>query len=493
MTLSNDDMPDCIGALAEAGGDLYEVGGPVRDRLMGRPVKDRDILCRGLPMKRICAVLRPLGTVAGVGKSFGVIKFSPRGRPGVTVDIALPRRERSTGVGHRDFDVDYDPAMPVEEDLGRRDFTVNAMALSLADSRLIDPFGGRADIERRVLRMVFPRAFEEDPLRLMRAIQFAARLGFTIEPATLKSMKEHAPLIATVSGERIGMELAKLMSAGRPSVGFDLMLECGLMEHVLPEMAAIRGIEQDKQPGDDVYSHTMRALDAARADPAVEHRGDIDLMFACLMHDVGKAKTARFHAPAGRTVFFGHQLVSKRLAMRAMERLRLAAAGVDTRRVSALIEHHMFETKASYTDRAIRRFVSKVGQDLIFMLVDLRIADNRGGKHPAGIKGVQRLRKRIAEELAKKPPFGPKDLAVDGHDLMAAGVPRGPTLGAILAALVDKVLDEPALNTRDELLALAREMMENPVVTEAAAARSQRRIGREKGTGAQDHVKEAKP
>ncbi|MFH0799689.1 MAG: HD domain-containing protein [Pseudomonadota bacterium] len=448
-------------ALIHAGGDLYEVGGPVRDRLLGLPVKDHDLLCRHLSVERICAILKPLGRVAAVGKSFGVVKFSPHREPELEIDIALPRRELSTGQGHRDFDVAFDPELPVEDDLGRRDFTINAMALSLSDGRIIDPFSGKRDLEERLLRQVFPKAFEEDPLRLVRAVQFAARFGLAIEPGTLEAMARCAPLIGTVSGERIVLELAKLMSAPRPSKGFNLMLESGLMKHILPEIAALRGIEQDKQPGDDVYGHTMRVVDACASDREVEHRGDLELLFAALLHDIGKAGTAKYHPPSKRVVFFGHQLVSVRLARRWMQRMKLTTAGLDPSRILRLIEFHMFETKATFTDRAIRRFVAKVGQDLIFQLLDLRLADNRGGKHPHGTKGVTRLRARIREELAKKPPFGPKDLAADGSDLMAIGIPEGPAVGFVLVGLVEKVLDEPELNTKDELLALAREMMKN--------------------------------
>jgi len=458
-----------VGALSDAGGELYEVGGPVRDRLMGRSSKDRDLLCRHLTMRRITSLLKPFGKVAAVGKSFGILKFSPHRAKGMEIDIALPRREVSTGVGHRDFNVDYDPELPVEEDLGRRDFTINAMALSLADGKIIDPYGGRADLKKKLLKMVFERAFEEDPLRLVRAIQFAARFDLTIEKKTWEEMKRCARLIKTVSGERIGMELAKLMTADRPSTGFDLMFECGLMEHILPELVAIKGIEQDKQPGDDVYGHTMRALDAARSDHAIENSGDLEVMFAVLFHDIGKARTARFHPPSGRVVFFGHQIVSARLARHIMERLRLSTIGVKAKNVNRLIENHMFETKANFTDRAIRRFISKVGEDLIFKLMDMRLADNRGGKHPYGIKGAMRLKARIREEMEREPPFGPGDLAIDGNDLMRMGLEEGPAVGTVLGMLVERVLDDPGLNNREQLLALAREIMEDSDGLEAAA------------------------
>jgi len=471
-----------VGALLDAGGDLYEVGGPVRDRLLGRKSKDHDLLCRNLSMRSISALLKPLGKVAQVGKSFGIIKFSPHRAKEMEIDIALPRRERSTGTGHRDFEVDYDPHLPVEEDLGRRDFTINAMAMSLSDNEIIDPFGGRLDLERKILRMVFPRAFDEDPLRLVRAIQFAARFDLTIEDGTWEAMKRSSHLITTVSGERIGTELGKLMTAARPSRGFDLMYECGLMEHVMPELIAIKGIEQDKQPGDDVYGHTMRALDAARSDQVMKHAGDLDVMFAVLFHDLGKAKTSRFHPPAKRVVFFGHQMVSARLARRIMGRLKLTTIGVKPKVVTDLIENHMFETKASFTDRAIRRFIAKVGEDLVFKLIDMRLADNRGGKHPYGIKGVMRLRARVREELDRKPPFGAADLAIDGNDLKEMGLAEGPAIGAVLDSLVEHVLDDPGLNTREQLLALAREIVDNPgQVSDAVAARLRSKARGDKG------------
>jgi hypothetical protein len=240
-----------------------------------------------------------------------------------------------------------------------------------------------------------------------------------------------------------------------------MMAECGLLGRIFPELEAIKGIEQDKQPGDDVYGHTMRALDAARHDHAILNRGNLELMFSVLLHDTGKAVTSKYHEPAQRVVFFGHQLASARMARRILKRLKIETIGVNPKNVVNLIENHMFETKAFFSDKAIRRFINKVGCGNIFMLIDLRLADNRGGKHPHGIKGVEKLRKRIQEELDKKPPFGPADLAIDGHDIMEAGVPEGPFIGALLAHLVDLVLDDPAFNTREQLLALLPDLREN--------------------------------
>jgi len=460
--LQSNKLSRVIAALYDAGGEVYEVGGPVRDELMDREVKDHDYLVRHLTVKRIQDLLEPFGTVTLIGRSFGVIKFTPHGERAATVDIALPRKEMSTGEGHRDFEVDFDPELAVEEDLGRRDFTINAMARDLKSGRLIDPHGGQEDLKNCLLRQVFPNAFKEDPLRLMRAVQFAARLNLNIDDQTWEAMREHAPLIKTVSKERIAEEIGKLMTAEKPSRGFEIMRNCGLLTHILPELEAIVGIDQDKQPGEDVFDHTMRVLDATRGDPAIKNSGNLDLMFAALLHDIGKSKTKRFHEPSERVVFFGHQIASKRMARRWLEQNRISTLGVDADTVCKLIEHHMFETKAYFTDKAIRRFIAKVSPELIFMLMDLRLADNRGGKHPAGIKGVQKLTKRIKAEMDRKPPFGPKDLAIGGHDLMALGFPEGPQIGQALNSLVQLVLDTPELNTKEQLLALAKNMRENP-------------------------------
>jgi len=449
-----------IRAIIEAGAQVFEVGGTVRDRFLGHPGKDRDYLVRNLTINQLTSVLKPFGKVAVVGQMFGVVKFTPHQHPEQTIDLSLPRRERSTGIGHRDFDVDFDPQLPVEADLGRRDFTINAMALNVQTEELIDPFSGKKDLNEKILRQVFPNAFEEDPLRLLRAIQFAARFGLTIEKETWNSMKRRAELIKTVSAERITEEMRKLFLAHNPSQGFHLMIECGLLRHILPEVEAIKGIEQDKQPGEDVYDHTMRALDAARGDHAIQNRGNLELMFAVLLHDIGKAVTSRYHEPSKRIVFFGHQIASAKMARRILKRLKIETIGIDPKNVTRLIENHMFETKAFFSDKAIRRFINKVGKDHIFMLIDLRLADNRGGKHPQGIKGVEKLRQRIHEEIAKKPPFGPSDLAIDGHDIMTAGIPQGPMVGAVLKQLVEFVLDDPKLNTREQLLALVENLRE---------------------------------
>jgi putative nucleotidyltransferase with HDIG domain len=440
-----------IEKIHQAGGEVFEVGGSVRDALLGRPVKDHDLLVRKISLPELKKVLSPLGRILEVGKSFGVLKFTPRDL-GVEYDIALPRMERSTGTGHRDFEVRFDENLPVEFDLQRRDFTINAIARSLKDGKLIDPFGGIKDLQGRILRQVFQESFVEDPLRLLRAVQFAARFNLTIEPETWAALKEHASLIVTVSPERVIEEVGKLMTAERPSVGFYLMKDTGLLPHLFPELQRTIGVEQPNKRSGDVFDHTMKVLDASRSCADLDAPGDLEIMFASLFHDIGKPDTIAYSPDKGRITFHGHQVVSTRMARRWMKRYHAAMLGIDTENVLSLVYHHMFETKSFYTDKAIRRFVHKVGKDLIFKLIDLRIADKKGGAYPDKLKGVMQLKHRIRSELEKKPPFGPKDLALNGYDLMDLGYPQSPLLGQILKGMVELVLDDPALNTRESLI-----------------------------------------
>jgi putative nucleotidyltransferase with HDIG domain len=204
----------------------------------------------------------------------------------------------------------------------------------------------------------------------------------------------------------------------------------------------------------------MKVLDASRKDDAIPLAGDLELMLAALFHDVGKARTQRFDVQKNRMTFYGHQILSKRMARKRMTHLKMTTLGIDPERVAHLVEHHMFQTKHHFNDRSIRRFINKVGPEHILKLVDLRIADNRGGKYPEGIKGVLRLRKKIQDELEKKTPFGVRDLAVRGTDLMDLGIPEGPEIGRILKELVEYVLDDPEINTKEALLDLAKKIHE---------------------------------
>ncbi len=429
-------------------GRIYDVGGAVRDKLLQRAVssKDRDYLVTGVGYDDLTRILRKHGRVDLVGRSFGVIKFTESSDDGpVTFDITLPRREHSTGWGHKEFEVSFDPGMSVEDDLVRRDFTVNAMAVALDNDELVDPLGGQVDLENRLLRMVYPESFEDDPLRMLRAVQFAARFDFRIESHTFEAMRAHAKLIATVSAERISEELSKLLTlADKPSDGFRLMQTSGLLKEVLPELEHCVGVEQ---PGGfhkyDVFEHSVQTVDACRS--------DLRLRLAALLHDISKPQARRL-VENGAT-FYGHETAGARTAQDVLQRLRyshdLAA------QVSTLVARHMFTTDV--TDKGLRRLVKRVGVDLIFDLLDLRRADVVAQGMGGTTEDVDSFEADIRSELSRKPPFNVADLAIDGHEVMRLfHLEPGPMVGEVLDYLLEQVLDNPGYNVREKLELMAR-------------------------------------
>jgi len=440
--LSQDTVDDIL-----TRGRIYEVGGAVRDRFLAPDlkVKDRDYLVTGIPYDDLTSLLRRHGRVDLVGRSFGVIKFTEhRHDQSFTFDVALPRREHSTGVGHKDFSVDFDPQLPVEVDLTRRDFTINAMAVALDNEQLIDPLGGLTDLHEGRLRMTSPESFSEDPLRMLRAIQFAARFEFDIEQETFAAIRAQATLIRTVSAERISEELVKMLTRSeRPSIGFRLMYQCGLLGEILPELDACVGVTQ---PGGfhayDVFEHTVRCVDACGK--------KLELRLAALFHDIEKPRSKRL-TEDGAT-FYGHETLGAETARLVMARLRFANDQTD--QVVTLVDRHMFTT--AVTDKGLRRLVRKVGVDLIYDLLDLRRADVVAQGMGGRTDDVDVFELQIREELLRKPPFSYSDLALDGHDIMAMfDIGQGPLVGKILEYLLEQVLDNPESNTRESLETLA--------------------------------------
>jgi tRNA nucleotidyltransferase (CCA-adding enzyme) len=438
---------DVVAAIMKTG-LIYEVGGAVRDKLLKRdlPVKDRDYLVCGVPYKELSKILGKFGEVDLVGRSFGVIKFTQfRKDKKYTFDVALPRREYSTGMGHKDFTVDFDPALKVEDDLHRRDFTINAMAIRLDTSELIDPLDGELDLKNRLLRMVSPESFLEDPLRMLRAVQFAARFDFKIEPETAEAIKKHASLITTVSPERIMEEFNKLMQlAEKPSIGFRLMLKLGLLEHLLPEAMVMVDVEQ---PGGyhkyDVFEHTMHTIDAS---PKV-----LQIRLAALFHDIAKPQTKR--VMGDKATFYNHEKISGKIAVKVLRRFRYSKEMIS--QVQMLVERHMFTTDV--TDKGLRRLIKRVGQDLIFDLLDLRRADVEAQGMGGKTDDVDEFEKDIRDEIDRRPPFSVKDLAINGRDIMEIfKLEQSPIIGKVLDYLMEKVLDDPGDNTREKLIEYAK-------------------------------------
>ncbi|HSG28614.1 MAG TPA: HD domain-containing protein [Candidatus Krumholzibacterium sp.] len=434
-------------------GRLFLVGGSVRDLISGKDEEtvDSDYVVTGISLERLLKILTPQGKTDLVGRSFGVIKFRPAG--GREVDISMPRKESSTGSGHRDFDVEFDPSIPVEEDLVRRDFTINSMALDIAGGRLIDPLGGRKDLEDSLLRVNRETSFIEDPLRMLRGVQLMARFSLRVERGTRDLMTRNASLISTVSAERLRMELTKLLTlAPAPSAGILLMHETGLLEHILPELEAAWGVEQNEFHIEDVFSHSVHSCDLA---PPVLHD-----RIAALLHDLGKVAMKK--DIDGRTVFYGHDNESARMAEEILRRLTYPNETIE--KVGHLIRNHMFFMTEEWSDSAVRRFIARVGVENIDDLMILRIADgtSRGESGRETLEEVEYARKRIADVLKRDSAFARKDLAITGDDIMKeTGLAEGPGIGKVLDILLDEVLEDPGLNNRKDLLEIARRHLPN--------------------------------
>ncbi len=431
--------------------ELYRVGGSVRDRVLGlADVVDTDYLVRGLEPARLEALLARHGRVALVGKVFGVYHFTPHGES--ACDIAFPRTEKSTGPGHRDFEIQTDWRLPIEADLKRRDFTINAMAERLPGGERVDPFGGARDLAAKRLRMIFAEAFEEDPLRILRGVRFTARFGLTADEATARAMRAAAPLLSTVSAERVRDELSRLLiQCERPSVGFEMLRACGGLRVVLPELERAAGVTQNEYHPDDVYWHTLKVCDAAA-------RASLAVRWAALLHDLGKVDTRQVlhEGGASRVVFYGHDAVGAEMAARVLERLRYPRVFVQ--RCVRLVGAHMFRYEHAWKPATVRRFMARVGVDVLEDLFALREADSRSRHLDGELAALEELRARVALELREKSSVHVADLAVDGEDVMRVlGVGPGPQVGRVLQALLERVLERPALNRRDALLRLLRE------------------------------------
>lgn len=446
-------------ALRQVGGNVYAVGGAVRDAVMGKEPKDIDLMVTGVPAHAVEAVLRKLpGRTDITGKDFGVFRYRQDGHE---VEIALPRRERSTGERHQDFDVRADHTMSPEEDLYRRDFTANAMAVDLSNGQVIDPYNGADDIASKTLRTINANSLSEDPLRVVRALVANARHGLRPDKATKEQMAANARSLQHLPGERIQMELDKLFAAEQPTEAFRLAHETGVLRHLLPEVERCMGYDQNNPHHEhELGEHLLRVLERT-----CQQSEDPDLRLAALLHDIGKPDSAwvdpergtnhyyQKKLPDGSTVGQMHELVGADLARKAMNRLRYPKDRIS--RVTDLIKHHMW--KGFTSEKGARKFLHRVG-DHADDLFALRWAD-QGGKttYPTDPNLSLDIQRRLVEQVRKsQQPTNKSQLAINGNDLIAAGFPPGPQMGQILNQLTQAVIEDPRQNTRERLLQLAQ-------------------------------------
>ncbi len=435
------ELSEFAGVLREAGKKCYLVGGAVRDYLLGREVSDFDLATDARPEE----VARLYRRVIPTGIKHGTVTVLWKG---FEVEVTTFRTESSYADGRHPDEVAF--AATIEEDLARRDFTVNAMAFDLSEGRLLDPFGGREDLAHKLLRAVGDpmERFGEDGLRPLRAVRFAAQLGFEVEAATLAAIGPSIERFRLVSAERVREELVKILLSERPSAGLRLLESTGLLLEISPELAACRGVEQRGMHVFDVLDHLYACVDAAP--PRVV------LRLAALLHDVAKP-AAKVERPGEDPTFYRHEELSAKAAEAFMKRLRFPNALIDE--VAHLIRCHMFSYDDSWSEAAVRRFIARVGPENMEGLFSMRIADGTAiiGRS-VDPRSLEPLRARIERVLAAKEAFGLGDLAVKGADLASAGVPPGPKMGMMLKELLETVIDDPALNERDRLLEIARKL-----------------------------------
>ncbi|MEO0796969.1 MAG: HD domain-containing protein [Verrucomicrobiota bacterium] len=418
-------------AIADAGGRAVIVGGAVRDALLGADPKDLDLEVYGIVVDELEEILTKRYRIDQVGKSFGVFIIK-----GLDIDVALPRRERKSGTGHKAFAIEGDPEMTFAEAAARRDFTINAISWDPLTGELIDPAGGRADLQQRVLRHV-SHQFAEDPLRVLRAMQFLARFEFSIAPETMELCRSIEP--EDLPKERLFEEWAKLIRKGRkPSLGLNFLRDCGWIRYY-SELEALVGCEQDPEwhPEGDVWVHTLHCMDAFARKRLGDEWEDLVVGFAVLLHDIAKPPTT-FVDENGRIRSPGHDVEGVPIAETFLRRLTAHADLIA--QVLPLIETHLrpmelYKVKAS--DAAIRRLARKVGR------IDrlLRVADaDMGGRPPksADFPAGDWLRER-AEKLAVRDSI-PKPI-VQGRHLIEIGLKPGPQFKAILDACYEAQLD----------------------------------------------------
>src|SRR4051812_29869319 len=439
--------------------DAYVVGGAVRDKLLGRDSKDADFLVPGVDIAGLRDALAPHGRTEELvvaGRPVGV-RFFPRDRTvrhaaKAGIELAPPRREVSTGPGRHDFEIVVDPSASVETDLGRRDFTINAMARRLEDGKLVDPFDGEADLRAGVLRTVSASSFAEDPLRLVRGLRFISQLDLDPHESTLEQMREEAPGVALVSGERIGGglaadgmgELSKLLLGANPAKALRIARDTSVLAHLLPEFARAIGFDQESRyHALTVDEHTFSVVQAA-----ADARRSLAVRLAALFHDLGKPYVA-WRGTDGRLHYYAkqgystksHEQVSAELAETALARLRYP--NDLRRRVLRIVRGHMLDTKRADPLRA-RKLLARYGDSLLTDLLDHKEADLRGKGHDfpiAEVEALDRLRETVARE--RKSPHRVRDLAIDGNDLLRIGFKPGPAIGRALGALLDDVVRTP--------------------------------------------------
>jgi tRNA nucleotidyltransferase (CCA-adding enzyme) len=442
-------------AVHDAGGRALIVGGWVRDRLLGLDSKDIDIEVFGLPADRLRAILERSGRVEMVGESFRVFKAGD-------IDVSLPRRESKSGRGHRGFDVTGDPTMTVAEAARRRDFTINAVSWDPLTGEYVDPFTGRADLDRRLLRVVDPATFPDDSLRVLRAVQFAARFDLHLDEETRAICRRIA--LDDLPAERVWREIEKLLFAPRPSIGFTLALDLGSVEKLFPELFALVSCVQEPEwhPEGDVWVHTLQVIDHARKRiDDLERAQQIAVMLGAVCHDFGKPATTAFLD--GRIRSIDHEEQGVAPADSFLDRLNIHSIdGYDVRhQVLGMVAQHLkpgmwFKVRDEVGDGAFRRLAQKVDLELLARVAKADCLGREPGTFNCEAMDwfLDRARRLGVEHRPPAP-------ILLGRHLLELGLEPGPRIGEILKAVYERQLDG-AVTTLDEAVTAAKQLISRP-------------------------------
>ena len=429
--------------VTEAGFECYMVGGSVRDLILGLPVYDFDFATNARPER----VMKLFRRVVPTGIKHGTVTVLLGDN---SYEVTTYRADGKYLDGRRPDTVSFSETL--EEDVQRRDFTINGLAYDVMAEKVIDLTGGIIDLRAGIIRTIGDPMdrFGEDGLRTYRACRFAAKLGFEIEEGTFEAIGKTLDVAAKVSVERVKDELVKLLETEKPSVGLEYMRKSGLMELFLPELARCYGVEQNKYHLYDIYYHSVYSCDAAP-------RGSYPIRLAALLHDIGKLPTIR-QGDDGENTFYNHEVVGSRMTRKIMTRLKFS--NEDIQRVMNLVNNHMFHYTDEWTDGAVRRFMRKVGMENLDDLLVLRRADREGNGMRGGLPApIRELQKRIDKVIEDENAITVKDLNINGHVVMEEfNLTPGPMIGRILNQLLELVLDDPEVNQGDILLEKAREI-----------------------------------
>jgi poly(A) polymerase/tRNA nucleotidyltransferase (CCA-adding enzyme) len=423
------------------GYSCFLVGGAVRNIVLKKKPVDYDLATDAHP-DEVMSIFRK---VIPTGIQHGTVTVLFKGK---TFEVTTFRIEGDYSDARHPDSIRFTPS--IFDDLKRRDFTINAMAIDLQSGVFYDPHGGMPDLQKKIIRAIGDplERFEEDGLRPLRAVRFASQLEFTIEDNTYASIRKTLPQLESVSIERVRNEIEKILESSHPSIGLEHMHTTGILSLFIPELSACAGIPQKGKENFDLLMHSILSCEGAPSDR-------LDIRLAALLHDIGKVKTIKTE-PDGTVSFHGHEKVSADLSDSILQRMKFP--NTIRKKVLHLIRHHMFLYEETWGDSAVRRFISRVGKDNITDLFTLRRADIFGtSTQLQNLPNLEAFKNHIEHVLCEDNALTIKDLAVDGNILHEkAGIPKNRHMGTVLNFLLESVLDDPLLNTEDTLITLAK-------------------------------------